>query len=642
VALVAAVTLFVGGAAGRGLATTTTVRVEVEGVGEIRDNKSQLDCGNGNTVCRVSYTGTGSVTYTVVTPEPSGWSFSDWSGECSSDPCTITLDMADADHQIFANFDATGASPGQSTLTVTNVGDSSGHGGAVAGEDIDCDTGDPPSSCTTQVDTGSTLTIVATPEPGYIFSGWSGSCTGTARGCTLTMSADRSATATFKKPRLTVTVTGNGTVTGTGIACTSGSGTGCAADEDAGTNVTLTATAPSGGSFTGWGGACSGTSTTCTVTMSADLNVTANFSGGSTTPTTFPLTVSVNGSGEVSGGGIACGGGGTTCSANIPAGTNVTLTATPSTGATFTSWGGACSGTSTTCSLTMSAARSVSANFSGGSTESVALAVTVTGHGVVTGGGISCGNGKATCLARVEQDSTIGLTATPGPGATFAGWGGACTGSTPTCTLAMDEAKNVSARFQGGRTPAAAGRALRSVGPPIVSRTTNGYEITLRYTSTRRGKARIRAFRAGRLESALTFNAAAGRAIAGPIPVAKPGFYSLELHLGANTLRWTVCLGRCGEHATPDPFTLTRGPATAVDAGALWSLTLHFRSNAAAGAVVRVYRGKQLAREVRFPIHAGPIVPGALLLSPANYRIELKATDAVGRVRTLAWYALLP
>jgi hypothetical protein len=79
-----------------------------------------------------------------------------------------------------------------------------------------------------------------------------------------------------------------------------------------------------------------------------------------------------------------------------------------------------------------------------------------------------------------------------------------------------------------------------------------------------------------------------------------------------------------------------------VDAGALWSLTLHFRSTQAAGAVTRVYRGKRLAREVRFPIGAGRATPGALLLSPGTYRIRLVATDGVGRVRTLTWYALLP
>jgi hypothetical protein len=57
---------------------------------------------------------------------------------------------------------------------------------------------------------------------------------------------------------------------------------------------------------------------------------------------------------------------------------------------------------------------------------------------------------------------------------------------------------------------------------------------------------------------------------------------------------------------------------------------------------VRVYRGKRLAREVRFPIRAGAAAPSALLLSPGTYRIKLVATDAVGRVRTLTWYALLP
>jgi hypothetical protein len=36
------------------------------------------------------------------------------------------------------------------------------------------------------------------------------------------------------------------------------------------------------------------------------------------------------------------------------------------------------------------------------------------------------------------------------------------------------------------------------------------------------------------------------------------------------------------------------------------------------------------------------VVPGALLLSPGTYRVALSATDAVGRVRTLTWYALLP
>ena len=80
---------------------------------------------------------------------------------------------------------------------------------------------------------------------------------------------------------------------------------------------------------------------------------------------------------------------------------------------------------------------------------------------------------------------------------------------------------------------------------------------------------------------------------------------------------------------------------TALGAGALWWLPRHFESTQPAAADVRVYRGKRLAREVRFPIRAGEAVPGALLLSSGTYRIRLVATDGVGRVRTLTWYALL-
>ena len=110
--------------------------------------------------------------------------------------------------------------------------------------------------------------------------------------------------------------------------------------------MTLTATAPSGGSFTSWQGACSGSNATCVVTMSADKDVTANSPAARVTPTTFPVSVSVIGDGRVTGGAINCGGGGTACSANVNAGTSVTLTATPVAGATFTTWGGACSGSS--------------------------------------------------------------------------------------------------------------------------------------------------------------------------------------------------------------------------------------------------------------------------------------------------------
>jgi Divergent InlB B-repeat domain len=638
VIVLAALTLGAGGAVGRQTATTTTVRIEVIGRGVVTDNKSSMNCGNGATTCRISYTGTGSVTFTAAAA--SGWTFSSWDG-CSGATCDVTFDQSDDDHEEIATF-VQAPDPGDKTLSVKASGDAAGDGGNIAGADIDCNTGDV--DCSTQVTVGSTLTIVETPETGFVFSGWSGACSGSSRSCTLLMDDDKSATGTFRKPRLTVSVNGNGTVTGGGIACTNGSSTGCTADEDAGSEVTLTATPPSGGSLTSWSGCTSTSGAICTITMTGDKNVTANFSGGSVAPTTFPLTVSVTGSGTVTGGGINCGEGGSACSATLASGTNVTLTATPSTGETFTGWGDACSGSARTCSVTMSAARSVTATFSGGSTGEVELSVAVTGRGTVTGGGITCGNGKAACRAKQRQGSTVGLTASPAAGARFSGWGGACLGKVATCTVEMDAAKQVTATFTGGsgRVPAAGSAPLRRIGSPLVSKTAVGYEVTLRFRTAERGRARVRALRAGRLETALAFSAAVGPATIGPFPVAKSGFYTFELLLGGRTLRWTACLGRCGERAASTPFTLTRGRATAVDAGALWSLTLHFRSTQPAGAVARVYRGNRLAREVRFPIRAGATAPGALLLSPGTYRIRLVAVDAVGRVRTLTWYALLP
>lgn len=86
---------------------------------------------------------------------------------------------------------------------------------------------------------------------------------------------------------LMVTVRGsaNGTVTSNpaGISCTIASI--CIASYASGTPVTLTEAHGSGASFKQWGGACSGTATTCMVTMTANQSVTATFSQVFTDPT---------------------------------------------------------------------------------------------------------------------------------------------------------------------------------------------------------------------------------------------------------------------------------------------------------------------------------------------------------------------
>jgi len=74
---------------------------------------------------------------------------------------------------------------------------------------------------------------------------------------------------------LSLSISGSGSVVSdpSGIDC----GETCSASYSKGTVVTLTATAADGSAFTGWSGGCSGTGASCTVTMNADLAVTATF-----------------------------------------------------------------------------------------------------------------------------------------------------------------------------------------------------------------------------------------------------------------------------------------------------------------------------------------------------------------------------
>ncbi len=94
---------------------------------------------------------------------------------------------------------------------------------------------------------------------------------------------------------LTVTMegTGTGTITSVpaGIACTTGT---CSGLFTPGATVSLTETPGKTATFGGWGGACSGTATTCTVTMSATESVTATFTSTKADTTTTTLNSTPN------------------------------------------------------------------------------------------------------------------------------------------------------------------------------------------------------------------------------------------------------------------------------------------------------------------------------------------------------------
>ena len=167
------------------------------------------------------------------------------------------------------------------------------------------------------------------------------------------------AAANVNVPSVVVAKTGNGGVASGDklISC----GNNCAASYSLGTIVTLVATPGSGSVFGGWGGACSGNQSTCSVQVNDMMNVTATFLSE------FTLSVGRSNPGTVTGTPsgndrtLDCG---SNCSAKFTQGTTVTLTATPPLGKSFVSWSGACSGTNPTCTLSVNNNTSVQATFS--------------------------------------------------------------------------------------------------------------------------------------------------------------------------------------------------------------------------------------------------------------------------------------
>jgi peptidoglycan/xylan/chitin deacetylase (PgdA/CDA1 family) len=82
----------------------------------------------------------------------------------------------------------------------------------------------------------------------------------------------------------------------------------------------------------------------------------------------------------------------------------------------------------------------------GPATFALAANAVGTGTGTVTSNpvGIACG---ATCQAALANGASVTLTAVAAPGSSFTGWGGACAGTSPICTLAMTSDRIVTATF---------------------------------------------------------------------------------------------------------------------------------------------------------------------------------------------------
>jgi hypothetical protein len=317
--------------------------------------------------CSEAYTINSTVTLTATPTAPS--TFGGWGGAClgvpASSPCVVTMDAAKT---ATAQFNP--PVPGPFTLTVTLAGTGTGSVGSTP-TGIAC-----PGDCTEPYANGTMVTLTATPTAPSTFGGWGGACLGVPASspCVVTMDAAKTATAQFDPPvpgpfTLTVALAGSGTgsvgSTPAGIACPGD----CTEPYANATSVTLTPTPSSSPAsvFTQWTGDCTGTGA-CTVSMTANRNVTAQFEALRTLSLQAGPKSNVDGSVSSSPPGVSCSwlpppSAPCSTSGTFVNGTTVTLTVSSITPGFFTLWEDACVGVvGNTCNVLMNADKNVIVN----------------------------------------------------------------------------------------------------------------------------------------------------------------------------------------------------------------------------------------------------------------------------------------
>lgn len=225
-----------------------------------------------------------------------------------------------------------------------------------------------------------------------------------------------------------------------------------------------TVTVPAGASYVSWPQLSSNPSTfgrfvgVVTGTLGADQAQGLAIVYPDVWPPAAPVLPILNvvrlgtGNGSVgSNNGISCG---SKCSASTQPGFVITFTAQPASGSIFGGWQGPCAGSlANTCNVTTTNADQVIvavfdavAKGGGGGGSTFTLSVGRSNPGTVTSdvGGLNCGS---VCSAKFAQSSAVSLTATPPPGKAFIGWGGACSGTAPVCSLTVTSNSTVQANF---------------------------------------------------------------------------------------------------------------------------------------------------------------------------------------------------
>ncbi len=404
------------------------INTSVSGSGSIALNPNKAEYAENETV------------QVTATPD-AGWEFSNWSGDLSGNTNPTSI-ITDSDKNITASFSiqsfsiTASASPvaggtisgagnynfGQTVTLVASpaIGyhfvnwtesgtvvsaDTNYSFSATASKNFTANfelnshtislSGNPPDGNTLTgdgvYDYGQTANINALPEQGYTFVDWTenGNVVSTQPNYSFTVTADRSLTANFSPDTYSITLSPNPAEGGS----TNGAG-----EYNHGETANIVATSSEGYTFTNWteNNTIVSTQASFTIDVTADRNLTANFS---TNAHTITLGAIPSNGGSVSGTG------------NYEHGETAAINAIPNTGYFFVNWteNGTIVSTQPNYSFTVTSSRILIANFSQ-NTYAVNLNVTPIEGGNVSGEG------------NYSHGQTVNITATPNEDYTFLNW----------------------------------------------------------------------------------------------------------------------------------------------------------------------------------------------------------------------------
>jgi hypothetical protein len=164
-----------------------TVNKAGTGSGTVTSSETPPSISCGPTCATASATYTSGTAVTLTASPASGSTFTGWSGGCAgTGPCTVTMNAA---------ITVTATFTRQFTLTVTVQNLVALSSGTVTSNPpgINCGT-----ACSAPYNSGTAVTLTATPAFGSVFVSWGGACAGILiPTCTVTMTTDASVTATF-------------------------------------------------------------------------------------------------------------------------------------------------------------------------------------------------------------------------------------------------------------------------------------------------------------------------------------------------------------------------------------------------------------------------------------------------------------